>query len=203
MMKKYAIIFAVTLLAFSFTACQGKGSNEPTTEKENISTEGTMEHKEDSEDNEEATTKEDITTEEPTEAIEEKTEEEKSLFLTLYTPNENVDGLIETDIEVSELNEFVILNELIEANVLKEGTAINGFEKTTEEGKGYLILDFNEKLGELLNSYGSSGEYVTMASIANTFLKAYDADFFKFTINGEIFESGHIIYDEPIGFSGF
>ena len=172
MKKIYAIIFAVTLLAFSFTAYQGKASD--------------------------VTTTEDLT-----ESMDETTEEEKSLCVTIYTPNDNVDGLNETDVEVPELNEFVILYELVEAKVIKEGTQINHFEKITENGKEYLVFDFNEKMGELLNSYGSSGEYVTMASIANTFLKAYDADFFKFTINGEIFESGHIIYDEPIGFSGF
>lgn len=92
------------------------------------------------------------------------------------------------------------MNQLIQVGVLNAGTAIHIFEEKIEDGKIYLVFDFNEKLADKLNSSGSSGEYVTMGSIVNTFLKAYEADYFKFTINEQIFESGHIVYDEPIGF---
>jgi hypothetical protein len=148
--------------------------------------------------NEEDITTDQMITEELT--TEEKTEKDMTHVVTIFSPNENVDGLIQTKMEIDELNESFILEELIRAKVVLEGTKINKFEKREENDKVCLIVDFNDKIADLLYSCGTSGEYVVMASIVNTYLDAYNAESFEFTINGEIFESGHVIYDEPLAF---
>lgn len=140
------------------------------------------------------------TTENGAGQIEDKTEEDKAYVITIFSPNENVDGLIAEQTEIAELNESLVLDELIQMKVVLEGTRINKFEKREDNDKVCLIVDFNDKLADLLYSCGTSGEYVVMASIVNTYLEAYDAESFEFTINGEVFESGHIIYDEPLAF---
>ena len=37
-----------------------------------------------------------------------------------------------------------------------------------------------------------------MGSVVNTYLSAYDAESVFITVNGEILETGHMIYDFPI-----
>ncbi len=196
MRKGLAIMLIAIVVVISFAGCNignsptgttenGAGQIEDTTKTEDVS-------KEDITTDQIAT--EEITTEETT------TEEDTACVITIFSPNENVDGLIKTKMEIDELKESFILDELIQMKVVLEGTRINKFEKREENAKVCLIVDFNDKLADLLYSCGTSGEYVVMASIVNTYLEAYDAESFEFTINGEVFESGHIIYDEPLGF---
>ena len=182
MKKMYALMLAMIMILASFTACGDKKPPEDASTKEEVTTENVGNE---TDQTEEASTEETLA---------------EDIRITLFTPNENADGFNQAEVVITELNENEILSQLIQAGVLNEGTAINTFEEKVEDGKTYLVLDFNEKLGDKLNSSGSSGEYVTMGSLVNTFLKAYEADYFKFTINEQIFESGHIVYDEPIGF---
>lgn len=185
----------VIVVVISFTGCNignfftggtenGVGQIEDTTKTEDVG-------------------KEDITTDQiVTEEIttEDTTEEDTAYVITIFSPNENVDGLISEQTEIAELNESLVLDELIQAKVVLEGTEIHKFEKRKEKDKIYLTVDFNDKLADLLYSCGTSGEYVIMASIVNTYLEAYDAESLEFTVNEQIFESGHVIYDEPLGF---
>ena len=193
-------MLVLVVILSSFAGCDLLNRTEETTQDEVVHTGETTE-KEDMKDKTEEDTEENINddTEETTEKEEQQTEEAKKFVVTIYTPNDNVDGFVVTEVELEELNETILLNELIKAKVVQDGIKINQFEKKTENDNVYLLVDFNESLGTTLNSCGSSGEYVIMGSIVNTFLKAYEADYFKFTIDGQIFESGHIIYDEPMG----
>ena len=192
MKKLFALMLVMTMILSSFTGCVDKNPAEDTTKKDEVVTENGGDE---TNPTEEAVDTEDVTTEE-----EAKEQIKEDYSITVFIPNDNADGFNETEVTIAELNEKEILNQLILAGVLNEGTKINTFEKKVEDGKTYLVLDFNEKLADKLYACGSSGEYVTMGSIVNTFLKAYDAEYFKFTVNEEIFESGHIVYDEPMGF---
>ena len=44
----------------------------------------------------------------------------------------------------------------------------------------------------------TSGEYVILGSVVNTFLTAYDADAIIITVDGEVLETGHSVYDQPL-----
>ena len=63
-----------------------------------------------------------------------------------------------------------------------------------------LTLDFNQAFADQLKTYGTSGERMMIGCVVNTFLRAYDAQTVYITIDGGILESGHVIYDFPIGF---
>ena len=47
---------------------------------------------------------------------------------------------------------------------------------------------------------GTAGEYLTMGSVVNTFLTAFDAETMTLTVNGKPLETGHDIYDYDLGF---
>ena len=133
------------------------------------------------------------TTEAPTETVE---TEPVMLKFTVYYPNENVDGLESIDMSSTTIDPDTLIQALIWLNVLPEDTKVNSL---TSEGL-QLNIDFNETFRDYLCTMGTSGEMVLIGSVVNTFLSAYQAESVMITANGEILESGHVIYDFPIEF---
>ena len=112
---------------------------------------------------------------------------------TIYYGNDNADGFEVKSVSVEELTAPSLIQELISVGVLSAGT-----EVLSEELKGSCLhLDFSEPFRTLLYSMGSSGEYIIMGSVVNTFLDNFrdTVQSIYITVNGEILESGHVIYD--------
>ena len=63
-----------------------------------------------------------------------------------------------------------------------------------------LFLDLNQAFLEQLYTMGTSGEKMLIGYIVNTFLSAYGCETVLLTVNGEAFDSGHTVYDFPLGF---
>lgn len=118
-------------------------------------------------------------------------------FHEVYVPNANVDGFI---VEHQEYNhrytEEDVLKSLQAVEVLSPETKINSFK--IEEG--VIIIDFNKAFADTVCSMGSSGELMVIGSVANTFIKAFEATALRFTVDGEVLESGHAIYDFDLTF---
>lgn len=114
----------------------------------------------------------------------------------LYRPNESADGFVTEEVSLPSVTESSIVEELIRAGVLTDTVAIN---QLTVIG-AQVQVDFNSAFRDLVLSQGSSGEYVLIGSVVNTILSAYDADTVSITVDGEILESGHVIYDTPLSF---
>lgn len=117
-------------------------------------------------------------------------------FITLYAPNEDATGFIYASWEVPEVNAETICGALIEAGVLKGDVAFNRL--LLENGQ--LNLDVNAAFLTQLMSYGTAGEYMMVGSVVNTLLSAYSAETVMITVEGEIMESGHVVYDFPMAF---
>lgn len=188
-MKKLALLLSLCLLLTGCTA--PKVPNETTVPPTQAPTM-------------EAPTTEAPTTEPPvTEApaTEPPTTAAPEITIDIFLPNENADGLNSTTVQLPELEADLILAALVEHQVLREDISLNFCEIITgEDGKTELKLDFNEAFSAQLNSYGTSGEMMMISSVANTFLRAFDADRVFFTADGQIMESGHVVYDFPISF---
>ena len=114
----------------------------------------------------------------------------------LYTPNENVDGFEKREVTLGTLDAQAILELLIAEDVLNENVALNSVELQNDQ----LLLDFNSAYFDQLVTYGTSGELMMMGSVVNTYLDAYDAQSVVITADGEIMESGHVVYDFPLEF---
>ncbi len=119
-------------------------------------------------------------------------------FITLYAPNEDATGFIYTSWEVSEISAETICGALIEAGVLNGDVA---FHRLLLEN-GQLTLDVNNAFQRQLMSYGTAGEYMMVGSVVNTLLSIYSAETVMITVEGEIMESGHVVYDLPLEFFG-
>ena len=119
-----------------------------------------------------------------------------SVTFFLYTPNENVDGFEKREVTLGTLDAQAILELLIAEDVLNESVALNSVELQNDQ----LLLDFNSAYFDQLVTYGTSGELMMMGSVVNTYLDAYDAQSVVITADGEIMESGHVVYDFPLEF---
>ncbi len=132
----------------------------------------------------------------PTETEPAPTEPELLTFM-VYWGNENADGLLSAEVQVSEINEAVVIAELVKAGAIPEGVAVNALSREGDQ----LNIDFNEDFLNYLYTMGTSGELMLTGSVVNTFLSAYGAESVMFTVNGEIVESGHVAYDFPLTFT--
>lgn len=117
-------------------------------------------------------------------------------ILTVYIPNNNADAFIQTEAAVSEITKEVVVAQLINAGVLSDGTMVAALE--FDAGAKLLKADFNEPFRRLLQTMGTAGEYMIMGSVVNTFLSAFDADFISITVDGDILETGHSVYDQSL-----
>ena len=133
-----------------------------------------------------------------TDPIEVPTETMAPVLLTyqIYLPNGNADGFVIETVEVPQITADIILAELQARGVLSEAVTINGFGSVDNQ----LNIDFNQAFGDLVCSMGTSGELMIVGSVVNTFLNAFQAESVYFTVDGQILESGHVIYDFPITF---
>ena len=115
---------------------------------------------------------------------------------TLYYGDENAEKFLSREVQVSEVTKEMIISELIAAGVLADGAAINSIEKSGTQ----LHADFNKAFADQLCAMGTSGEYMIIGSTVNTLLSAFHAEALLITVDGEILESGHVIYDFPLEF---
>lgn len=197
-MKKLFCLLLVVVLMFSMVACGNKKeSEEPTKPTENAQTETKPSDKETEQT--QPTEKEEPTT--PTEKPTESTEPEEEfvpelLSYRIYIPNQDANGFNTEIIECEEITIEGIIAALKEHKALPEDVIVKNFEFVGHQIK----VDFNEAFGNLLHNMGTSGEGMITGMIVNTLIDAYDVEYVSFTVEGEIFESGHVIYDSPLGF---
>lgn len=135
-------------------------------------------------------------TQTPTETIApaESPEPPASVSYTLYLPNENANGFVTQNVETDRITADGILLELQKAGALPDTVILNAFGSQDDQ----LILDFNSAFADAVDAMGTSGEYMIIGSLVNTFLNAFQAHSLTFTVEGQILESGHVIYDFPL-----
>ena len=125
----------------------------------------------------------------------ENTTEEK-VKITVYCSNENVDGFINLEAEIDEINEKEIVKQLFEAGVLPDTVKVTKLENEDK----VLSIHFNEAFREYISTQGTAGEYVVIGSIVNTFLDAYEAENAYLFVGDQPLETGHNVYNEALGF---
>ena len=132
-----------------------------------------------------------------------ETTEPETLLLTIFSPDDSAEGFVQSQVEVEFVAEPVIVEQLILAGVLSEGTQINLCElSASSDAPGWtqLHVDFNEAFRDRILSMGTAGEYTILGSVVNTFLTAYNAQSMTITVDGQVLESGHAVYDQPLEF---
>lgn len=114
--------------------------------------------------------------------------------ILVYYGNDNADALLSKEATLPELTPAAVAGELIAVGVLPEGTLVNRLEVIGP----FLYLDLSYEFFDKLQTMGTSGEWIMVGSVTNTFLDAYGVDSLILTANGAIIETGHVVYDAPL-----
>ena len=130
------------------------------------------------------------------EPVSSPTETPALLSYTVYIPNDNADGFNEESVSTETIAPENILNELKNQKVLPDAVSINSFAIDN----GVITIDFNKAFADIVCSMGTSGELMIVGSVVNTFLDAFQSKSVFFTVDGQILESGHTIYDFNLTF---
>lgn len=113
--------------------------------------------------------------------------------ITVYVPNDNFDGFDTVEVTGNNLS---ALEAMAQAGTLPENIVINSFSQSGDT----LTVDFGAEFRSLVNNQGSTGEYLIMGSVVNTLITLHNVKYVQITVDGDVLESGHIIYDFPMEF---
>ena len=123
-------------------------------------------------------------------------DEPSTITYSMYVPNDNADGFHVMTVDTAKLSAETVLSELKAQGILPDTVAINRFNIDND----VITIDFNQAFADVVCSMGTSGELMIVGSVVNTFLDAFQAESVYFTVDGEILESGHTIYDFALTF---
>lgn len=131
-----------------------------------------------------------------TEQQPENGEEAEETKVLIYYGNADADGFEQKEVMIKGLTPENLIGELRKLSVVSIDTEVKSFE---QDGKN-LKLDLSKGFSGYLNMMGTSGEYIVMGGLVNTFLTAYDGENILITIEGETLETGHTSYEAPLVF---
>ena len=117
--------------------------------------------------------------------------------INVYYSDESCENLISESVSIAELSPENIMSALHEKGAISAPVAVRSFlmDKT-----GIIRLDLGAEFGSIINAMGTSGEYMMMGALVNTFLDAYSASGLMLQVDGKTLETGHSIYDFTLEF---
>lgn len=137
---------------------------------------------------------EDMDSENSKDEVPEGKEDTVEKQVRIYFGNADASDFETENVLVQQISADEIWNQLIEKGVIPMDVTILSCKETEQEGKKALELDVSEKFSTYLNGLGTSGEYITVGSICNTFLDAFDSETIRITVEGKKLETGHAEY---------
>ena len=115
-------------------------------------------------------------------------------MVLVWYPDANAEHLTAMAIEVMDLTADGLTSAMADS-VLWGGSTIQSLKI---EGST-VRADMNDAFAAQIGSMGSSGETMILGGLVNTLLDALDAEEVILTVNGQPLETGHDVYDYPLG----
>lgn len=125
---------------------------------------------------------------------------DEPVVVTRYSGNDNADGFVTTQAVLEALTPEALFALLTEAGSIPEQTVCISFAQS-EDGRT-LTLDVSRQFADGIMQMGTAGETMMLGSLVNTFLSAYGAEELILSVEGLPLETGHNVYDFPLGFFG-
>ena len=116
-----------------------------------------------------------------------------SQIVMIYYSNSDADGFYRSEAELEALTEEKLWSELLERSNIPADVLLLSFTQNDANG-GRITLDLSESFHVFVRGLGTSGEYLAIGSIVNTFLSAYEAKGVRITVEGQVLETGHAEY---------
>lgn len=114
----------------------------------------------------------------------------------VYAPDDDWTNFATYEMTIPELDPDMVLQLLYEYGAISRKVYTN----TAEVTGSCLHLDLSEDFYLELLTMGSTGEKFLIGSVVNSFISAYGVETVMITANQQIMDSGHVIYDFPLGF---
>ena len=119
------------------------------------------------------------------------------VYVRVFRSDDNAERFMVSGVKVGTLSPENVIQSLKDVGVLNEEVAIQGMFNMENNG---ILIDLNQAFLDQLRTMGTTGEYMLVGALVNTFLQNYSADNLLLTVDGVHPESGHVIYDFPMTF---
>lgn len=119
---------------------------------------------------------------------------EAGTVIKVYFSNGDATGFSEENIKLESLLPDEVLKALIGKGAVSADVKLLTFTQSEKDGAKVLDLNFSSELETYMSSLGTTGEYLSIGSICNTYLDAYGCQKVRITVNGESFATGHAEY---------
>lgn len=132
----------------------------------------------------------------PTVAEEPAETEEPGAIINVYVSDEMAEHFVILQESADVVDENTVFDALKSAGTIPQEATLLSF---SNDG-GALTLDMSAEFADRVRTMGTSGEYMLLGSVVNTYLTAFDAQTVTLLSNGNPLETGHNVYSEPMGF---
>lgn len=197
MMKKCIMGLLLMVLVVSLVGCgklsvrQSRDNNKKQTENRSQDNKKDQLNKEEVKDRKKEETK-DINQTGNNEIIEENPKSQT--VIVVYSCNDDATAFSVEEVSIDSLSYQEIINALVAKNVVTSDVQILKFNINNINGKKSIEIDFNLAFDDYICTMGSTGEYYTIGSICNTFLKNYNCEQIQITVEGNVLSTGHADY---------
>ena len=132
----------------------------------------------------------------PTVAEEPAETEEPTAIINVYVSDEMAEHFVIVQESADVVDENTVFDALKAAGTIPQEATLLSF---SNDG-GAITLDISGEFASTVNMMGTSGEYMLLGSVVNTYLTAFEAQTVTLLSNGNPLETGHNVYFEPLGF---
>ena len=134
------------------------------------------------------------------EVVSGEAEETEGTQVTVYYGNSGSLDLKQEVTVIEELTPENLIDSLAKHNIVSLDTKVNSFEEEENTEGKVLKLDLSRGFREYLKTMTETAEKVILASVADTFLEAYEAEFIQITVEGSPLETVDKSYEDPMEF---
>ena len=127
-----------------------------------------------------------------------QSEGEETVEVKIYFSNKTAENLESELVSLDQLSPEKLIAQLAKKNIVSLDTKVNSFQVYDKDNKVVVDLNLSKEFRDYISLMGTSGEYIIIASLTNTFLEAYKGDVLVLNVAGTTLETGHNRYDQPI-----
>ena len=123
----------------------------------------------------------------------------QGIALHIYSGDEQAENIVRQTVYMDEVNERTVMEQLVAALEMDSAVELKSVSFGTNGGEKVVMLDLNQAFADYVSRMSTSGEYIVMGSLTNTFLECYQSELLLLTVEGKVLETGHGIYEEYLG----
>lgn len=123
------------------------------------------------------------------------TDEDSSVTATIYVSDFESESIVDKEVKLKEVTANTIFDELKNEDIVVSDANVKDFTKyESPDNKTIGVLNLSEEFYNF--NLGAGFESMMLNSIAKTYIENFDLDKFKILVEGEEYESGHILVEK-------